>query len=91
MGFIGKVKVIISKYKKKVYIVQPGNQEWVSLIKCISLDGRRTQPWVIFKAKQHQERWFSALPSVYIATSLNRWTNNEISLEWLKVCFELET
>jgi hypothetical protein len=52
-GFISKVKVIISKYKKKVYMTQPGDREWVSLIKCISLDGRRTQPWVIFKAKQH--------------------------------------
>jgi hypothetical protein len=53
MGFIGKVKVIISKYEKKVYMVQPRNREWVSLIECISLDGRRTRPWVIFKAKQH--------------------------------------
>lgn len=91
MGFIGKVKVIISKYEKKVYMVQPGNREWVSLIECISLDGRRTRPWVIFKAKQHQERWFSALPGVHIATSPNGWTDNEIGLEWLKVCFELET
>jgi hypothetical protein len=44
MGFIGKVKVIISKYEKKVYMIQPGNREWVSLIECISLDGRCTRP-----------------------------------------------
>jgi len=43
MGFIGKVRVIISKYEKKVYMTQPGNREWVSLIECISLDGRRTR------------------------------------------------
>jgi hypothetical protein len=53
MGFISKVKVIVSKYDKKVYMIQPGNREWVSLIECISLNGRRTRPWVIFKAKQH--------------------------------------
>jgi hypothetical protein len=91
MGFIGKVKVILSKYEKKGYMTQPGNREWVSLIECISLDGRRTRPWVIFKAKQHQKAWFSALPGVHIATSPNGWTDNEIGLEWLKVCFEPET
>jgi hypothetical protein len=91
IGFISKVKVIISKYEKKIYMVQPRNREWVSLIKCISMDGRRTRPWVIFKAKQHQKQWFSALPSVHIATSPNGWTDNEIGLEWLKVCFEPET
>jgi hypothetical protein len=46
---------------------------------------------VIFKAKQHQKAWFSALPNVHIATSKNGWTDNEIGLEWLKVCFEPET
>jgi len=55
MGLIGKVRVIVSKYDKKIYMTQPGNREWVSLIECISLDGRRIRPWVIFKAKQHQK------------------------------------
>jgi hypothetical protein len=53
LGFISKVRVIVSKYDKKVYMTQPGNQEWASLIKCISLNGRRTRLWVILKAKQH--------------------------------------
>ena len=46
---------------------------------------------MIFKAKQHQKQWFSALPGVHIATSPNGWTDNKIGLEWLKTCFELET
>jgi hypothetical protein len=91
MGFIGKVRVIVSKHDKKIYMTQPGNREWVSLIECISLDGRLTRPWVIFKAKQHQKAWFSAFPEVHIGLSDNGWTDNEIGLEWLKKCFEPET
>jgi len=53
MGYIGKVKVIVSKYDKKAYMTQPGNREWASLIECISLDGRRTRPWIILKGKVH--------------------------------------
>jgi hypothetical protein len=91
MGYIGKVKVIISKQEKKIYMTQPGNREWVSLIECISVDGRRTRPWVIFKAKQHQKAWFSALPDAHIAVSVNGWTDNELGLEWIEKCFEPET
>jgi len=91
MGFIGKVKVIISKHDKKIYMTQPGNREWASLIECISLDGRKTNPWMIFKAKQHQRAWFSALPGVYIALSDSGWTDNDIGFKWIKQCFEPET
>jgi hypothetical protein len=43
MGYIGKVKVIVSKYDKKIYITQLGNRKWASLIECISQDGRWTR------------------------------------------------
>jgi len=91
MGLIRKVRVIVSKYDKKIYMTQPGNREWVSLIECISLDGRRIRPWVIFKAKQDQKAWFSVLPGVHIGLSDNGWTDNEIGVEWLEKCFEPET
>jgi len=91
MGYIGKVKVIVSKYDKKIYMTQPGNREWATLIECILQDRRRTRPWVVLKGKQHQSAWFKALPSAYIAMSYNGWTDNELGLEWLKQCFELET
>ena len=44
MGLIRKVRVIVSKYDKKIYMTQPGNREWVSLIECISLDGHWIRP-----------------------------------------------
>ena len=51
-GVIAKLRVMISKHKKKPAMTQCSNREWVSLIKCISIDRRILQPWIIFKAKQ---------------------------------------
>ena len=53
-GVIGKFKVMISKYKKKAYMTQCGNREWVSLIECVSVDGRILSPYIIFKVVVHQ-------------------------------------
>jgi hypothetical protein len=81
IGYIGKVKVIILKHDKKIYMTQPRSREWVTLIECISLVGQRTRPWIVFKGKQHNRAWFTALPNAHIAMSDNGWTNNEIRLE----------
>jgi hypothetical protein len=62
-------------------MTQPGNQEWATLIECISQRGQQTRPWFIFKGKQHNRSWFTALLDAYIAMSNNGWTNNEIRLE----------
>ena len=51
-GVIAKYKVMVSKYdKKKAYMTQYGNREWVSLIECILMDGRYLPLWIIFKGK----------------------------------------
>ena len=85
MGVIAKVKIMISKYEfGGKYITQYGNRDWVSLIECVSLDGRVLKPWIIFKAKLKQKAWFEALGDKgSIATSENGWTDNEIGLDWL--------
>src|SRR5947207_15117738 len=44
MELIRKVRVIVSKYDKKIYMTQLGNREWISLIECISLDGYWIRP-----------------------------------------------
>jgi hypothetical protein len=61
MGVIGKTRVIVSKYEKNAHMTQYGNREWVSLIECISADGRLLSPWIIFKGKQQQKAWFEVL------------------------------
>ena len=93
MGVIAKLKVIISKYEfGGKHMTQCGNRDWVSLIECVSMDGRVLKPWIIFKAKLKQKAWFEALGNRgSIAISENGWTDNEIGLEWLRDCFHQET
>jgi DDE superfamily endonuclease len=61
------------------------------LIECISMDGKLLLPWVIFKGKKQNLAWMEMLEKGHIALSENRWTDNQLCLEWLKKCFELET
>jgi hypothetical protein len=51
-GVIAKERVIISRdehFKGKSFVTQDGNREWTTVIDCVSMDGRKTSPWVIFK------------------------------------------
>jgi len=92
MGVVGKVRVIVPKGEKNQVLAHCGNREWVSLIECISIDGRCLPLWVIFKGKQHQKSWYQVLESGgHIALSDNGWTDNELGLEWMKQCFEPAT
>ncbi len=83
---------MISKYeKKKAYMTQCGNRDWVSLIECVSLDGRVLPPWIILKGKQIQKAWKEVLKTGEIYMSENGWTDNSIGFEWLQNCFDHET
>jgi len=42
----------------KVYEAQPGRQEWVTVIECISGTGERIPPYVIFKGQNLMTSWF---------------------------------
>ena len=83
-GVIGKSKVMINKYEKKAHMTQCGSREWVSLIECVSVDGRILPPYIIFKAAVHQRAWLQAWPDANIAISQNGWTDNEIGYSWLE-------
>ena len=96
-GVCAKVRVMVNKYetKKKAYMTQPGDRDWVSLIETISLDGLALPPWIIFKGKLYQKSWYQQLEKSesrgYIATTENGWSNNEVGLAWLSECFDKET
>ena len=61
-GFsIGKIeasRVIINSKIRQKYQAQPGRQEWVSVIECISADGTAISPLVILKARTCQPLGF---------------------------------
>lgn len=42
--------------------IQPGNREWVTVIKCINASGWYLPPFVILSGKLHQASWYKDLP-----------------------------
>jgi hypothetical protein len=43
--------VLRNSFTKRTYLKRPENREWVSIIKYISAEARRTKSLVIFKGK----------------------------------------
>jgi hypothetical protein len=91
IGVLAKQRVICSRRTKNPKTTQQGSREWVSLIKCISSDGRVLSPYVIFKTKVIYKDWVKALPDSYICASERGWTDDELCLKWFKEVFEPET
>lgn len=84
LGDHGKEKIICFKHNLQAYQAQDGTREWVSLIECISADGRLLALFIIFKGKRQMKFWFTVLEDkeACIALSENGWTNNVLGLEW---------
>ena len=85
-GISDNVKVIISRNDKEAFTIQPGNRDWVSIIKCISTTNYVLPPFVIFPGQQIQQSWIDKAidGNTVIRVSENGWTDQEICLEWLK-------
>jgi hypothetical protein len=88
MGIISTRKVATRAQRRgKPKSVQPGNQEWVTVIKGINAVGWAIPPFIIVIGKHHLRNWYegSSLPTDWaITTTQNGWTNNQTGLEWLK-------
>ena len=62
MGIGNRVKVVTASEKRSEPIgVQQGDREWVTLIAAINAIGWAIAPYLIFKAKNHDEAWFPDL------------------------------
>jgi hypothetical protein len=93
-GVIAKAKVIITReehFKGKSYCIQDGNREWTSVIECMSTDGYKMAPWIIFKGVQCKKAWLQRLllyhPLSHITMTYNGWTDNAIGVQWFRDCF----
>jgi hypothetical protein len=59
MGVIITTRVVIGTDRAgRPRTVQPGNREWVIIIKCINALGGAIPPLVIFEAVMHQAAWY---------------------------------
>ena len=87
MGLIAITKVVSqAEMPGKPWLVQPGNREWVTTIKCINSSGWSIPSTIIFKGKRHIKGWFEELsipPAWRLEVSDNRWTTDVIGLRWL--------
>jgi hypothetical protein len=62
MGLITTSRVVTrSELLGRPCILQPGQQEWVTAIKCIRLSGYIIPPCIIFKGKVYIKGWFKEL------------------------------
>ncbi|KZL67132.1 transposase [Colletotrichum tofieldiae] len=80
---------------KSVRKKQPGSRAWVSIIECISAEGRALRPLVIYKGKSVQQQWFpldlSPLDGWEFTATENGWTTDETAVEWLHRVFLPQT
>jgi hypothetical protein len=69
---------------------QPGRQEWITSIECISASGATLPPTLIFKGEKLNSEWIpdSTPPDWTFTTSNKGWTNDSIGYEWLIASFE---
>jgi hypothetical protein len=88
MGVIGSMKVVTgSERRTRPELVQPGDREWVTVIQSICAGGYATPPFIIYKGRVHISAWYeeAGIPHNWkLSVSENGWTNNALSLEWLK-------
>jgi hypothetical protein len=85
MGIGGSVKVVTASERHlRPLQVQPGDREWATLIAAINAMGWVIPPFIIFKAKNHDQAWYHNPKDWRIGVSQNGWTTNELGLEWLK-------
>jgi hypothetical protein len=86
MGLIATTKVVTSSDTiGRATAIQPGNREWVTVIEGINATGWAIPPFIILPGRVHQSNWYKDLsPDWVIALSDNDWTNNQLSLEWVK-------
>jgi DDE superfamily endonuclease len=70
-----------------------GRQEWVSVLKCICMDGTSISPMIIFKGETLLSNWVpnGLLKDWIFSCNINRWTSNEHGLVWLQQVFVLRT
>lgn len=77
---------------KEIFINDPLNREWVTIIECVSGSGVALPPTIIYSGKSVQQQCFGDVFNDEVAqwmfcTSPSGWSANEIALNWLTDIF----
>jgi len=78
---------------RRKYQAEPGRQEWVTAVECISADGHVITPLIIFKGENLMNSWIpmDIVGKWKFACNCKGWTSNIHGEEWLKLCFDPAT
>ena len=89
----GKEQVICESLNHFPRLVQDGNREWVTIIESVSAKGSTLPPFIIYKGKTHRFAWhdYEIRDEAAFARSSNGWTDQKVSLSWLKNHFDRYT
>ena len=89
LSMLGSVKVLIGKDDIRDYRGADVKRTTVTVIKCVSGDGRSLLPLVIWPASTHRSNWTTyPTPGWHYAHSKNGYNDSKISLEWLTRVFD---
>lgn len=68
------------------YEAQPGRQEWVTVIECVSAMGEKIDPFIIFKGQNIMSSWIptNVPPGWQFGCNATGWTNNYYGLKWIE-------
>ena len=88
MGIITPSMVVTRAERRgRAKTVQPGNQEWVTVIQGVNAEGWYIPPYIVVKGAYHLANWYTEceLPTDWaIKPTTNGWTDNETGLEWIR-------
>jgi hypothetical protein len=90
IGSSRKSVVLLDQLNQRREKKQPGRQEWITCLECISASGVTLPPCLIFKGQNLNLGWIpDETPAGWkFITSKKGWTSDLIGLEWLKAHFQ---
>ena len=90
IGSSRKSVVLLDQFDKRREKKQPGRQEWITSLECISASGVTLPPCLIFKGENLNSGWIPNETPVgwKFITSKKGWTSDLIGFEWLKTHFQ---
>jgi hypothetical protein len=88
-GSSRKSVVLLDQLNQRREKKQPGRQEWITCLECVSASGVTLPPCLIFKGQNLNSGWIpDETPAGWkFITSKKGWTSDLIGFEWLKTHF----
>jgi hypothetical protein len=90
IGSSRKSVVLLDQLNQRREKKQPGRQEWITSLECVSTSGVTLPPCLIFKGQNLNSGWIpdETLAGWKFITSKKGWTSDLIGFEWLKTHFQ---